>query len=90
MEDFWFVANTYLCMEQYMMAGKGGTVQRQEIREQILKCSDPKRIKALGHKVERFDQKGMGQVQIRHCDEWQLVQIQLDLQHCGNFSLSRR
>ena len=22
MEDFWSVANTYLCMEQYMMAGK--------------------------------------------------------------------
>ena len=29
----------------------------QEIREQILKCSDPKQIKALGRKVRGFDQK---------------------------------
>ena len=42
MEDFWSVANTYLCMEQYMMAGKAELFGDQEIREQILKCSDPK------------------------------------------------
>ena len=57
MEDFWSVANTYLCMEQYMMAGKAELFSDQEIREQILKCSDPKQIKALGRKVRRFDQK---------------------------------
>ena len=39
MEDFWSVANTYLCMEQYMMAGKAELFSDQEIREQILKCS---------------------------------------------------
>ena len=48
MEDFWSVANTYLCMEQYMMAGKAELFGDSEIREQILKCSDPKQIKALG------------------------------------------
>lgn len=47
----------YLCMEQYMMAGKAELFSDQEIREQILKCSDPKQIKALGRKVRRFDQK---------------------------------
>ena len=57
MEDFWSVANTYLCMEQYMMAGKAELFGDQEIREQILKCSDPKQIKALGRKVRGFDQK---------------------------------
>ena len=54
MEDFWSVANTYLCMEQYMMAGKAELFGDQEIREQILKCSDPKQIKALGRKVRGF------------------------------------
>ena len=57
MKDFWSVANTYLCMEQYMMAGKAELFGDQEIREQILKCSDPKQIKALGRKVRGFDQK---------------------------------
>ena len=28
MEDFWSIADTYLCMEQYMMAGKAAAVQR--------------------------------------------------------------
>ena len=54
MEDFWSVANTYLCMEQYMMAGKAELFGDSEIREQILKCSDPKQIKALGRKVRGF------------------------------------
>lgn len=40
-----------------MMAGKAELFSDQEIREQILKCSDPKQIKALGRKVRRFDQK---------------------------------
>ena len=57
MEDFWSIANTYLCMEQYMMAGKAELFGDQEIREQILKCGDPKQIKALGRKVRGFDQK---------------------------------
>ena len=35
MEDFWSVTNTYLCMEQYMMAGKAELFGDQEIREQI-------------------------------------------------------
>lgn len=56
MEDFWSIANTYLCMEQYMMACKAELFGDQEIREQILGCSDPKQIKALGRKVRGFDQ----------------------------------
>ena len=47
MEDFWSITNTYLCMEQYMMAAKAELFGNNEIQEQILKCSDPKQIKAL-------------------------------------------
>ena len=44
-------------MEQYMMAAKAELFGDSEIQEQILKCSDPKQIKALGRKVRGFDQK---------------------------------
>lgn len=57
MEDFWSIADTYLCMEQYMMAGKAALFGDEEIRKEILACSDPKRIKALGRKVRGFDQE---------------------------------
>ena len=43
--DFWSIADTYLCMEQYMMAGKAQLFGDSEIREQILKCNVPKQIK---------------------------------------------
>ena len=33
-------ANTYLCMEQYMMAAKAELFGDSETLEQILKCSD--------------------------------------------------
>lgn len=57
MEDFYSIASSYLCMEQYMMAGKAELFGDQEIRERILKCNNPKEIKALGRKVRGFDQK---------------------------------
>ena len=57
MEDFYSIADTYLCMEQYMMAGKAHLFGDEEIRKEILACSDPKQIKALGRKVRGFDQK---------------------------------
>ena len=57
MEDFHAMADVYLCMEQYMMAGKAELFGDGEIREKILQCSDPKQIKALGRKVRSFDQK---------------------------------
>lgn len=56
-EDFFAVVDTYFCMEQYMMAAKAKLFEDQEILEQILKCDDPKQIKALGRKVKGFDQK---------------------------------
>lgn len=56
MEDFYAGVDAYLCMEQYMMAGKAELFGDQEIREQILKCSDPRQIKALSRKVRGFDQ----------------------------------
>lgn len=56
MADFWSVAHTYCCMEQYMMAAKAELFQDQESREKILKSSDPKQIKALGRKVLGFEQ----------------------------------
>ena len=59
MKDFYPIgnSNSYLCMEQYMMAEKAELFGDQRIREQILKCNDPKQIKALGRKVQGFDQK---------------------------------
>ena len=57
MEDFWSIADTYLCMEQYMMAGKAQLFGDEEIRKEVLACSDPRQIKALGRKVRGFDQK---------------------------------
>ena len=57
MEEFHAIDNFYLCMEQYMMAEKAELFGDQEIQEQILKCNDPRQIKALGRKVRGFDQK---------------------------------
>ena len=56
-EDFYSIANSYLCMEQYMMASKAQLFGDEERRKEILECSDPKQIKALGRKVRGFDQK---------------------------------
>lgn len=56
-EDFDSSENSYLCMEQYMMAAKARLFGDGEIRKEILKCSDPKQIKGLGRKVKGFDQK---------------------------------
>ena len=39
-----------------MMVGKAELFGDQAIRKQILECSDPKQIKALGRKVRGFDQ----------------------------------
>lgn len=55
-EDFWSVAHIYCCMEQFMMANKAELFEDEEIREQILQCSDPKQIKALGRKIRNFDE----------------------------------
>lgn len=54
--DFWSVASTYCCMEQFMMAEKAELFGDEEIRQEIMKCSDPKQIKALGRKVRNFDE----------------------------------
>ena len=40
-----------------MMAAKAELFDDKEIRKEILACSDPKQIKALGRKVRGFDQK---------------------------------
>lgn len=52
-----FTINTqhYHCMEQYMMSQKASLFGDSEIMQQILSCSDPKKIKALGRKVKGFD-----------------------------------
>lgn len=51
MADFWSVDHTYCCMEQYMMAAKAELFRDLENQEKILKCSDPKQVKALGRQV---------------------------------------
>ena len=43
--------------DRYMMAAKAELLGDKEIRDQILKCSDQKQIKALGRKVRGFEQK---------------------------------
>ena len=43
-EDFYSIANSYLCMEQYMMASKAQLFGDEEIRKEILKCNDPKPV----------------------------------------------
>ena len=42
MEDFYTTADSYLCMEQYMMAGKAELFGDEEIRDQILEMQRPK------------------------------------------------
>lgn len=54
--DFLSIVDTYCCMEQFMMANKAELFGDNEIREQILQCSDPKQIMALGRKVRNFDE----------------------------------
>ena len=54
--DFWSVSHTYSCMEQFMMANKAELFGDKEIREQILQCSTPRQMKALGRKVRNFDE----------------------------------
>lgn len=56
MEDFYTMVDSYLYMEQYMMAGKAQLFGDEERRKEILACSDPKQIKVLGRKVRGFDQ----------------------------------
>ena len=57
MKEFWSITNTYLCMEQYMMACKAALFSDNKNQEQILKCTDPRKIKILGRNVKNFDQK---------------------------------
>lgn len=54
--DFWAVPHMYCCMEQFMMAQKAELFGDEEIRKEIMQCSDPKQIKALGRKVRNFDE----------------------------------
>lgn len=48
--------NEYCCMEQYMMAEKARLFEDGDTRKLILDEIDPKMIKALGRKVEGFEQ----------------------------------
>ncbi len=56
MSDFYSVAHTYNCMEQFMMANKAELFGDEEVRQEILDCKDPKNIKDLGRKVRGFDE----------------------------------
>lgn len=54
--DFWSVANTYCCMEQFMMEKKAELFDDKEIQKQIMQSSEPKQIMTLGRKVRNFDE----------------------------------
>ncbi len=56
MEDFQVDTITYCCMEQYMMAEKARLFGDKKIEEKILHCNVPGKIKALGRKVEGFEE----------------------------------
>ncbi len=56
MEDFYSIADSYICMEQYMMASKALLFGDKKIRKQIIKCNEPHQIKELGRKVHAFNQ----------------------------------
>ena len=53
--EFISMEHTYSCMEQFMMAMKAEVFGDEEVKREILSCSDPKQIKALGRKVRNFD-----------------------------------
>ncbi len=57
MEDFQVDTITYCCMEQYMMAEKARLFGDKKTEEKILHCNIPGKIKALGRKVEGFDEE---------------------------------
>ncbi len=57
MSEFRLETDTYCCMEQFMMAQKAQLFADEEILRQILSCSDPKTIKALGRKVRDFSEE---------------------------------
>ncbi|MFG6368911.1 MAG: NADAR family protein [Lachnospiraceae bacterium] len=60
--SFFSIVTTYCCMEQYMMAYKAELFGDNEIKNQILSCRDPKKIKALGQKVRNFDEVVWGKI----------------------------
>lgn len=47
----------YNCAEQYMMAKKACLFGDMEVYDQIIKCTNPKEIKALGRKIKNFDEQ---------------------------------
>lgn len=55
--DFRAAGHIYCCMEQFMMANKAELFEDPKVLQQILECSDPRQIKALGRKVQNFDEK---------------------------------
>lgn len=54
--DFLAAADTYCCMEQFMMTNKAELFEDTEIRRQILQCKNPREMKALGRKVKNFEE----------------------------------
>ena len=57
MGEFRSVARKYCCMEQFMMEKKAQLFGDETIRKQILEGQTPDQFKALGRKVQGFDQE---------------------------------
>lgn len=55
----------YTSAEQYMMAEKAKLFGDEEIRNEILNTSDPRKCKALGRKVKHFDKDVWNQNKIQ-------------------------
>lgn len=54
--EFYGTGARYFCMEQYMMAAKAELFGDTKVHQQILESNSPKQIKALGRKVQGFEQ----------------------------------
>lgn len=65
--DFTYAGIQYLCVEQYMMAQKVALGQRYDLLDEIMKTSDPVRIKALGGKGYFTEFAAIKPIWDRHC-----------------------
>jgi len=60
--DFTFGGDQYCCMEQCMMAGKARLFDDHATLAEIMAAKDPRVIKALGRKVQGFEETAWNEI----------------------------
>lgn len=68
----------YVTAEQYMMAGKARLFGDNDVELQIIKTTDPKKQKALGRKVQNFDEQAWKSNCVRIVTEGNLAKFTQD------------